>query len=203
MLSQLFPTPVLKQRPRLAPKLLADLRDYLLSLRAAGPGEQRSNCGGWHSAGDLFDAAEHRHFPEFTETITGAVVEYFTQAMAFEGRVSFALNGWAVINAPGDFNAPHNHAKNLLSGVFYVQVPEGMRGGELVFMDPRLHVNAYGGEEMRRIGLRPPWDLPTLAHPPATGDLLVFPSWLMHYVNPFCSASPADVRIVVSFNVAV
>jgi uncharacterized protein (TIGR02466 family) len=128
---------------------------------------------------------------------------YIAQGMGFSGEIRFALHGWAVINRPGDLNVPHTHPRNLLSGVFYVQVPAGMRGGEIVFMDPRPGANAYGSKEMDRLGLKPPWDTTSVNHQPATGDLLIFPSWLTHYVHPFEADGEDPQRIVVSFNVAV
>jgi uncharacterized protein (TIGR02466 family) len=203
VLNHLFTTPVEHHRVEVNAEELAAARDYLLELRGAGPGERRSNRGGWHSQGNLFDPSEHRQFPFLSKAVTDAVLAYFHEAMGFEGELAFTLTGWAVINGPGDTNAPHNHPRSLLSGAFYLQVPEGMRGGEIVFMDPRFNANAYGSAEMRRLGLCPPWDRTVVSHMPTPGDLLIFPSWLMHYVERF-EADAADAqRIVISFNVAV
>ena len=39
---------------------------------------------------------------------------------------SFVITGcWANINPPGSPHNPHTHPNNLLSGVYYVQAPEG------------------------------------------------------------------------------
>jgi hypothetical protein len=39
--------------------------------------------------------------------------------------------------------------------------------------------------------------------PPVEGDILVFPSWLVHYVEPYQTPDPESIRIVISFNATV
>ena len=203
MVSHLFTTPIVYQQVPLLAEQVGEVRAYLEELRAKAPGERRSNLGGWHSSSDLFDPARHRQFPFLSEAVTKGLFDYFGSVMGFEGEVSFVLSGWAVINRAGDSNAPHTHPRNLLSGAYYLRVPDGMEGGEIAFMDPRFNANAYGSEAMQRIGLRPPWDTPQVLHAPKQGDLLIFPSWLGHYVNAFRAPDPQAERIVISFNAAV
>ena len=83
-----------------------------------------------------------------------------------------------------------------LSGTYYVTVPPG--AGNIVFRDPR--------------GALPPFEH-TFHHAPRNGDMLVFPSWLVHEVAPTQRAreqasaagskpQPQQLRIAVSFNLA-
>jgi uncharacterized protein (TIGR02466 family) len=202
MLHHAFTTPIFRAEAQFPPAQMAELRDYLLELRASSAGEEKSNRGGWHSSGNLF-GPEHRSFPFLQEAVTQAVFSYIGEAFGFRGDIRMALTAWAVINRAGDTNVPHNHAQNLVSGVLYLQVPDGMRGGEIVFQDPRFNLNAYRTEAMRELNLVAPWEQTTLAIAPKTGDLLVFPSWLMHYVQAFSAPDPEALRIVISFNAAV
>lgn len=176
---------------------------YLRELRAMSTGERRSNLGGWHSPSDLCDPAKHTQFPGVMKAVTEGLLNYFGKVMGYTGELQFALSMWAVMNRPGDTNAPHTHPGNLLSGAYYLRIPEGMTGGEIVFMDPRGAVNSYGSERKDRAGLKAPWDHPSVAHSPKQGDLLIFPSWLPHYVNAFRSEDPEAERVVISFNAAV
>ena len=56
---------------------------------------------------------------------------------------------------------------------------------------------------MRRVGLRPPWMNTNINVPPVAGEILVFPSWLVHYVEPYECEAEDPIRIVISFNATV
>ncbi|MEA3187346.1 MAG: hypothetical protein QOD99_1176 [Chthoniobacter sp.] len=199
MLSHVFTTPILRERTDLSPAQLAELCEYLLALRDRSPGEDKSNCGGWHSSGNLF-TPEHQQFDFLREAITRALFAFVGEAFGYSGELEIAITGWAVVNGVGHFNAPHDHAANLLSGALYIAIPDSMRGGAIVFQDPRLNLAAYQTEGMRRLKIKPPWCRTTISVVPAVGEVLVFPSWLMHFVEPFQCDDPEAVRIVVSFN---
>ena len=199
MLNHVFTTPVLRETTALTPAQLEEISGHLLGLRANSVGEEKSNRGGWHSSGNLF-APEHRQFDFLREAVTRALFSYIGDAFGFRGELELALTGWAVINRPGDYNVPHNHASNLLSGALDSAVPEGMRGGEIVFQDPRLNLNAVQTDSMRRLNVQAPWYQTSISVAPAAGDILIFPSWLLHYVAPYQHSDPNALRIVVSFN---
>lgn len=199
--THLFTTPVSHERLSPAREQLEELSAYLLDLRSRAPGLARSNRGGWHSEGNLF-GKEHRDFPWLREAVVQAILAYAGEALGLTGEFVFELTGWAVVNRAGDYNVPHNHNPNLISGAFYIRVPEAMQAGEIVFLDPRTNLNASVSRTLHERGQLPPWNRTSIAHAPATGDLLLFPSWLLHYVNAFTAPDPAAERIVVSFNAA-
>lgn len=201
MVNHLFTTPVSHVRLQPSADDLGELREYFHGLIPGGTGLERSNRGGWHSEGNLF-GKEHREFPWLRETVVQAILDYAGAGLGLAGDFIFELTGWAVVNRAGDYNVPHNHTPNLISGAFYIHVPEEMRGGEIVFLDPRLNLNASVSRTLHERGQLPPWNKPSLAHAPVTGDLLLFPAWLMHYVNAFSAPDPGAERIVVSFNAA-
>jgi uncharacterized protein (TIGR02466 family) len=202
MLNHVFTTPVLRDTTTLTPEQLVEIRDYVLRLRETAEGDAKSNRGGWHSKGNLF-APEHQQFPGLRGAVTAAMFNYIAEVFGFRGEIQLALTGWTVINRQGDYNVPHNHAANLLSGALYIVVPEEMKNGNIVFQDPRLNLNAHETEGMRRVGLRAPWMNTNITVPPVAGEILVFPSWLNHYVEPFESPDPNAIRIVISFNATV
>jgi uncharacterized protein (TIGR02466 family) len=202
MLNHVFTTPILRDATSLTAEQREAVCDYLRELRVASPGEKKSNRGGWHSSGNLF-APEHRQFPEMRDAVTKALFSYIAEVFAYRGEVQLALTGWSVLNSPGDYNVPHNHAANLLSGALYLSVPEGMQGGAIIFQDPRLNLNAHETEGMRRLKVKPPWMSPTLSVQPSVGEILVFPSWLNHWVEPYQCDDPDALRVVISFNATV
>lgn len=202
MLNHVFTTPISRDLTGITPEQRVEIRDYLVDLREREAGDTKSNRGGWHSKGNLF-APEHRQFPALREAITKALFSYIGDGFGFRGEIDLALTGWTVINRPGDYNVPHNHAANLLSGAVYIEVPDGMKGGAIVFQDPRLNLNAHETEAMRKQNVRPPWLNPHLSVTPSAGEILVFPSWLVHWVEPFQSPNSEARRIVISFNATV
>ena len=122
---------------------------------------------------------------------------------AFQGDIPISITGWTVINRPGDDNAIHNHAANVISGALYISVPEGMTGGAIAFQDPRFNLTAHVTPIMRNLGIRPPWMEELLRITPGAGSIILFPSWLNHYVEKFAHKDPEAVRIVVSFNATI
>ena len=107
----------------------------------------------------------------------------------------FRLEGWINVNQGGNANVLHCHPGCFLSATYYVRVPPDMRGGEIVFRDPRGPAVAM--YETPDIDL--PWVGSGVGIPfvPATGLLLMFPAWLEHRVEPFQGTGE---RISVAFN---
>ena len=202
MLNQLFATPVLQSTSGLTANQLDEICSYILELRSRLDSQKLSNRGGWHSSGNLF-APEHRQFPAITSAITRALFSYIGEAFSYRGDIELALTGWAVVNRPGDYNTIHNHAANLLSGALYVRIPPQMLGGAIHFQDPRLNLNSHDTPAMRRLGIQPPWHATVAAIQPESGGIVVFPSWLNHWVEPYESPENEALRIVVSFNATI
>ena len=105
---------------------------------------------------------------------------------------SFVFTGcWANIKPHGATHGGHTHPNNYLSGVYYVTAPA--KCGAIVFQDPRNEPYIVA-------------PLPTgpnvfnsrfVNFEPRVGMLLLFPSWLMHSVEP--NQADSD-RISISFN---
>jgi uncharacterized protein (TIGR02466 family) len=114
----------------------------------------------------------------------------------------WSLHGWPSINRLGDYHDPHNHPHAYLSGTYYVRVPRSrttrrnradVRPGCITFYDPRASANmtAIRGD---------PQIEAEFTVSPAPGMILMWPSFLMHFVHPNLSEEP---RISISFNVVV
>ncbi len=190
---KLFSTPMLRYRLDGHEELNAELRDEADRLRAASGGVKKSNRLGWHSAGNLFD--------ETTEPITtlrkaavAAVHDATTRIRAKTDPASLRLKlfAWMNANPPGGFNAPHTHPRAHWSGVYYVSQPEVETGtsGMIEFLDPRTDLPNW------RI-LRAPAFRAKKKIRPQPGEMILFPSYLVHWVYP----NEADEeRISIAFN---
>ncbi|HJZ60069.1 MAG TPA: TIGR02466 family protein [Gemmataceae bacterium] len=181
------------------PRQLNDALEQLARrlMQDDGNAVRRTNRGGWHYAFDLFKVNDPvvAAFQDEMEQHVQAFLDSFRPADR-RNRYRFVLEGWINVNRAGDSNVLHCHPGCFLSATYYVKVPPDMRGGEIYFRDPRGPAVAM----YETPGIDLPWVGSGMGIPftPATGLLLLFPSWLEHRVEPF--DGPGE-RISVAFNV--
>ncbi len=96
----------------------------------------------------------------------------------------FELNIWATVLDEGGRQLPHIHPAGVLSGVYYVAVPDP-EAGAIEFGEPPSDYAPYS-------------DVPHHKIAPKTGDLLIFPSQFYHRTLAFAHA---DQRISIAFDV--
>jgi uncharacterized protein (TIGR02466 family) len=191
--TEAFPTLIGRVRVPDAESMNLELQQLILTEERTHPSLGRSNIGGWHSRPDLLQRSESS-VAALTTWLTWAVkrmIEASVGVRTFKGTLS--LSAWATICRAGAYHAPHSHPDSAWSGVYYVDA--GMRAadrpfsGMLEFLDPRAGIEAVSapgdpyGEPLRVV--------------PESGLLVIFPSWLYHWVHPYAGQTP---RIAVSFN---
>jgi uncharacterized protein (TIGR02466 family) len=112
--------------------------------------------------------------------------------MDLRGRRLKLDNIWVNVLEPGGSHSGHIHPHCVLSGTYYVRVPDG--ASSLKFEDPRLPM---------MMAAPAPREDADIEHrrfvyvAPKAGDLLLWESWLRHEVPPNGASSP---RVSVSFN---
>ncbi len=189
----LFATPLCRMQVSDAPALNAALLEEGARLRGASEGVRKSNRGGWHSDGNLFDRPEapFQKLKALAETAIEAVMEKHAPKIA-PGELTMKIFAWMNVNPPGGFNAPHTHPGAHWSGVYYVDQPEVEAGnsGMIEFLDPRTDLPGM------RILKAPAFRLKKKIRPRA-GEIVVFPSYLVHWVYP---NETDDDRVTVAFN---
>jgi uncharacterized protein (TIGR02466 family) len=189
----IFPTLIGRLRVPDADVMNQELQALILAEEAKYPSLGRSNIGGWHSRTDLLNRPEPA-VAALTAWITWAVnqmVEATAGPGSFKGTIS--ISAWATICREGAYHAPHSHPDSAWSGVYYVDAgthgPDRLHSGLLEFLDPRASVEAVTAPG-------DPYGEPVRVRPEA-GLIVVFPSWLFHWVHPYAGKTP---RIAVSFN---
>jgi uncharacterized protein (TIGR02466 family) len=173
-----------------------DLQALIVAEESEYASLGHSNVGGWHSRTDFLNRKE---------PAVSALLVWLTWALrriiaatagpnAFSGTLS--LSGWAAICRTGAYHAPHSHPDSAWSGVYYVNAgtdrPDRPLSGVLEFLDPRAGVEAVTAPG-------DPYGQPFRIRPMA-GLLVVFPSWLYHWVHPYAGQTP---RMAISFNAAL
>ena len=157
---------------------------------------RRTNYGGWHYAFDFFklEDAIVTEFRNQMEQHIQAFINHF-RPKDQKKTDSFRLEGWINVNREGDHNLLHCHPGCFLSAVYYVKVPQAMKGGEIIFRDPRGPAVAM----YETPGIDLPWVGSGVGAPfsPTTGHLYIFPAWLEHRVERF---EGSGERISIAFN---
>jgi len=122
-------------------------------------------------------------------------------AAAFAGELAFDLGRkprldslWVNLLKPGGHHSAHIHPHSILSGTFYVEVPDG--SGPIRFEDPRLPMMMAAPV---RLADAPEELQPFVSIEPRPGLLLLWESWLRHEVMP---ATTKGDRLSISFNFA-
>ena len=156
----------------------------------------RSNIGGWHSRPDFLHRSD-ANVDALTTWIIWALRRMIcatTGENAFKGKLD--ITAWATVCRAGAYHAPHSHPDSAWSGVYYVdggaENPDQRFSGMLEFLDPRAGVEAVSAPG-------DPYGEPFRVRPQA-GLLVLFPSWLFHWVHPYAGETP---RIAISFNAAI
>ena len=128
------------------------------------------------------------------KTILDAHVAAFADALDFDlsSRKLKLDSMWINILEPMGHHSSHIHPHSVISGTFYVSIPEG--ASALRLEDPRLGLMMNA--PLRKANGKPEHQTFVCATPHA-GTVLLWESWLRHEVPINLSD---DVRISVSFN---
>lgn len=109
------------------------------------------------------------------EVVTPAVEHYMREVYGYEFEEDeFTYRSWGVVLTNGKGLEPHFHAGTNISTVLYLTKGQG----DLIVMDPRGNACRGMPIEIREAN----FDL--FRHSPQEGDLIIFPSYLLHYVEP-------------------
>jgi len=170
-------------------RLLAEIADR----KAASAGLARSNWNGWHSEDDFFLREEpgcellRTHMLEAVRQCTLGVSPEFD----FD-RYAIQAEGWINVLGRGGLNTPHDHPAWVWSGCYYVSVPAGIEdlGGSIEFFDTRTNVRTLTVDGAACFASK-------FVMKPKAGMLLMFPSYLRHWVYPNTSD---EERVTVAFN---
>lgn len=111
-----------------------------------------------------------------------------------------AMESWFHVTRKGGYFGVHNHPMHSWSGVYCV-CQEGDEdsadSGRLTFINPFLANTMF--VDMASHGMKPPFQLGNIPLRLTPGQLVLFPSWLLHEVSAFEPEGPG-LRITVAFN---
>ena len=182
-----FPTPIYIADIK-HPTLNQELERDIIAWSKQDKGITRTNVQGWHSHTTMQNLPEYKKLVDMLYACQKTI--YDQEHLDSEPVLG---NMWANINPPGGMNRAHQHPNSLWSGVYYIKAPKN--SGHLKIDDPRS--SAAMVRPNQKDGQKPPRLYRETHYEPVAGRCIMFPSWLMHCVDPNNSN---DIRISVSFN---
>tara|TARA_R110000751_G_scaffold305170_2_gene421316 strand:+ start:629 stop:1198 length:570 start_codon:yes stop_codon:yes gene_type:complete len=165
---------------------------HILNLKKNTKGRKISNITGWQSLN--FNLKENI-FSELNKQISVSFIEYIDQIPL---KNSFKISAmWTNINSYKDYNLVHGHGDSVISGAYYLKVPKN--SGKLFFMNPALEGIEYTwGKCIEKFTEQ---NSSYSAVDVTENDLILFPSWLRHGVEP--NLNKKEGRISISFNISI
>lgn len=200
----LFPTHVLSANWPEARTHLPALRETILGRRAAVPISPATMLG-WRSGNDMIDwggEAARALCDHVVRRADAAVHDKLQQGGAI--RFNWSAEMWTDVTARLGSIQVHSHPGAYLTALYVVDDGYGgsgdpALGGEVVFVDPRYPIVRMRNPDLRSLRADGTADQHEVRLRPATGQLLIFPSWLAHGLMPF--HGPGQ-RIAVGINLA-
>ncbi|MGA9435904.1 MAG: putative 2OG-Fe(II) oxygenase, partial [Roseobacter sp.] len=136
---KLFSTPFIRFKVPDCAVLNAALLMEAEQMRAKSNGVAKSNRGGWHSEGNIFES-NAPSIQRVRDAAKDAVLQLSRKVNADFNPEEFNLKlfAWMNANPTGGYNAPHTHPGAHWSGVYYVAQPNVDKGssGMIEFIDP-------------------------------------------------------------------
>ena len=184
----LFPTPFMRVPAALRPELVSGLVAHF-SAHAAQENNSSANLA--HTA--MLKPSDSPLLVEAAHLITPLLGDF--GALLFGERLGWSLKEmWVNVLDTGGRQAMHNHANSFISGVAYLTRthPEArtvfmrpLGGTDFSFKNDHagVHTGPYNADK---------W----ISMPPEPGDVVLFPSYLLHAVP----TNPGERRISLAFN---
>ncbi len=200
-IQSLFPTLLYRAELPNAAKLNGNLEDAAITLSEDdGAGQrwcEKHGYPGYTSFSSNFDLAAM--IPAFKTLVK----ELDKHASAFAKELHWDIRGgkpicdsiWVNVMPEGGSHTSHIHTNSVISGTYYVSVPQG--AGPIVYEDPR---HALMMAAPQRLATAPREMKSHISETPEAGTVLMWESWLRHEV-PLNKAD--GLRISVSFNYVI
>ena len=161
------------------------------------------NCNYERMSSDNGDMSVNKYIlndlPDLKKELNFHIENYVKKYLKVNNNLNFYfLNSWITKHYPDDFAQQHSHCNSLISGVYYLNVPEN--SGDIKFHKPFSNTNLFHQnilidfEEYTNINADY-WLIESKKN-----SLLLFPSFLEHSVTKNLSK---EIRYSIAFNLFV
>jgi uncharacterized protein (TIGR02466 family) len=170
-LNYLFPTPLFQS------KIIPEISwlEYIKGISYERVGN------GWMSSSK--DLLKEPPLSELLEKLTDEAKYFSQQELRILPTISVDfIRSWSMKHVKGDWAQNHCHTNSILSGIYYLDVFEN--SGELCFEKGTGNPSCFSTTLQPDLSEFVPCTSNWHTHYPEVGDLLIFPSHLMHSVTP-------------------
>lgn len=165
------------------------IAEYCYKVRDEKPGVNISNRGGWHS-GELITPIP----PALDQLFNDLTIFANDVPQRYIGTSNLVLGNWWInINGKYDYNEPHDHQNSVLSGTYYVQVPEENMGDLILHRGDNAEFFLTSKVEREQTMA----NAMAIPCPVKESMFYLFPSWVKHSVER--NESDKE-RISIAFN---
>ncbi|ANE54658.1 MULTISPECIES: putative 2OG-Fe(II) oxygenase [Methylomonas] len=184
----LFPTPFLRAPGTLPPDLVQGLVEHFSSLAM-----QDNNTSVNLSHTQMLKPGDSPLLVEAAARVTPKLADF--GALLFGERIGWSLKEmWVNVLDQGGYQAMHNHANSFISGVVYLTPTHP--ASRTVFMKSPGGIDFSFKNDHAGVTTGPFNAEKWISPQPEPGDLVLFPSYLLHAVPP----NPGERRITLAMN---
>lgn len=160
-------------------------------------GNSISNFGGYQSKAMNFQVIVD-YYPEMKKMLD--LITFSVNELVNKDDYLAISNAWININKSGDYNTHHAHPISVISGSFYVSIPEEVKDAEakIEFRRSREFDDYNMTNHLSDMDDIFKWS--QMWYRPKNGDVVLFPSYLTHGVSPHFTN---EDRISIAFNTMV
>ncbi|MDM0078465.1 putative 2OG-Fe(II) oxygenase [Variovorax sp. J2P1-59] len=184
----LFPTPFMRVPQALGAALVHGLVEHFASQAS-----RDNNSSPSLSHTSMLQPGDSPLLVDCASLITPKLVDF--GALLFGERIGWSVKEmWVNVLDTGGRQAMHNHANSFVSGVLYL-TPTHPDARTVFMKSPGGHDFAFRNDHAQTTP--GPYSADKWISPaPEPGDMVLFPSYLMHAVPP----NPGERRITMAFN---
>ena len=138
----------------------------------------------------------HENLKELKQFCEHHIKAYVKEVISPKEELDFYITqSWLNVTKPGQQHHQHCHPNSIISGVFYVSTEVD---DSITFVDQNWTLKEMIKPEIKEFTI---WNCPLWFFPVTAGELVLFPSWLQHKVQP--NEKATTDRISIAFNTFV
>jgi uncharacterized protein (TIGR02466 family) len=186
IIERLFPTTLYIFDSVLEPEYIDSMIEDIKKSAEINAEKRRGN---WQSE----NSPKLHQYPKY-KTLGNKALELgkkYLNDLLYEYDDLYITDMWSNILKSGEQHPPHTHSNNFISGVYYLQTTEN--SPTIQFLDPRGQTSVITPHQKELTK----YNSPRYFYPGMINRMILFPSWLQHYVP--VNESGQD-RISIAFN---
>jgi uncharacterized protein (TIGR02466 family) len=180
----LFPTPIYFSK--LQRKFNAE-EEKLINQLSKKVSKNRSNFSSTNTY-----VLEIKKLKKIKKELILRIQDYFENVLCYINVKPFITQSWLNYTKKNEYHHSHNHPNSIVSGIIYINANK--KKDSITFLNEKFKQIS---PQIKNFNI---WNSSTWTFPIETGDIILFPSDLVHMVK---TKKESNVRISLSFNIFI